>query len=171
MDVKGHAAIQARSSIIEFLVGTGRISLVALLVGIFVGVALDDVRLRRHALQESSAAHQYIEAAVHNDPGTMWDTYSPHARYVRGGDRDAYISFMLAGTHPRLGAPNDYRLVARVPLDGGGALLFYQVDNKTDAGLQQTLFPVLLDALGRVDDAGDDGIAFVPPHVSRQAAR
>lgn len=134
-----------------------------LFAGAFGAVVADDFHLRHEGPRESAAARQYIEGAVHNDPARMWQTYSSLARHERGDNRDAFISYMLAGTHPVQGAPNGYRLLASLPLDTGQTLLFYQVDNMTSRGIQQTIFPVLLDERGRVDGAGDDGIRFTPP--------
>src|SRR5579859_2673833 len=119
-------------------------SCVVIVVGLLVWLAVGDLRLRGQIPTESLAAHQYIEGAIHNDPTTMWQSYSPQAKQERGGDRDAFVAYMLAGTHPQRGRLNNYRLVASVPLDDGQTMLFYQIDSHTSTGIQQTIFPVMI---------------------------
>ena len=135
----------------------------AALAALTLVLAVDDIRMHRMRPYESREAHRYMDAVVHLDPAAMWDAYSPQARAARGGDRAAFIAYMLLGTHPPAGKANAYRLVARVPLDSGRALLYYQVDVATASGPQHFLFPVVIGAQGAVDDAAGDGVSFVPP--------
>ena len=129
-------------------------------------VTVDDRRTHGALPQDSAAAHTYMAAMVQNNPAAMWTSYSTSARQARGGDQAAFVAYMRLGTHPRSGPANPFTLVATVPLDAGRTLLFYQVALTTDTGPSHLLVPMVTDAAGAVDEAGDDGIFFVPPHSS-----
>ena len=129
-----------------------------------VVVAVDDLRTHHALPQDSPAAHLYMTAMVQNDPAGMWASYSASARQAQGGDQAAFVSYMLLGTHPRTGPANPFALVAAVPLEAGRTLLFYRVELTTEKGPSHLLVPVVIDPAGAVEEAGDDGIFFVPPH-------
>lgn len=128
-----------------------------------LGVALDDVRAHRDLPRDSAFARDYMAATVRLDPAAMWETYSEHARQVRGGDRAAYVAMMLQGTHPQQGPVNPIHLVGSVPLETGLTLLYYRVDLLATGGRQHVVMPVVIDGTGRVEEAGFDGLSFVAP--------
>lgn len=134
-----------------------------LLAVCLVGVTLDDLRTHRAVPQDSIFARNYMAAKVRNDPAGMWATYSEHARTARGGDRDAYVASMLQGTHPHQVPVNPFHLVGSVPLANKLTLLYYRVDLLASGGRDHVLIPVVTDATGQVEEAGFDGLAFIPP--------
>jgi hypothetical protein len=141
---------------------TGVATLLALALA---GLVADDLRVRHALPYESAAAHAYMVAMVENDPAGMWASYSASARQVHGGDQAAFVAYMRLGTHPRSGPANPFALVAAVPLDTGEALLFYRVALVTAAEPSHLLVPVVIDPAGAVEEAGGDGLFFVPPQA------
>jgi len=129
-----------------------------------IGAAVDDRRTHRALPQDSAAAHAYMAAMLQNDPAAMWATYSASARQARGGDQAAFVASMRLGTHPRSGPANPFALVAAIPLDSGLTLVYYRITLVTETGPRHLLVPVVTDAAGAVEEAGDDGLFFVPPH-------
>ncbi|GEM_PF-5424887 len=134
-----------------------------LLVLTLAGLVADDLRARRALPHGSAAADAYLAAMVQNDPAAMWASYSASARQARGGDQASFVAYMRLGTHPHSGPANPYALVAAVPLEDGLTLLYYRVALATETGPSHVLVPVVIDAAGAVEEAGDDGLFFVPP--------
>ena len=128
-----------------------------------VGLVADDLRAHRALPHESAAAHAYMTAMVHDDPGGMWATYSASARQARGGNEAAFVAYMHLGTEAPSGPANRFALVAAVPLESDATLLYYRVTLDGDAAASHVLVPVVVDQKGAVEDAGEDGLYFVPP--------
>ena len=139
---------------------------VLLLALSLIVVAMDDLRTHRALPKESAAAHAYMAAMVQNNPAAMWASYSASARQALGANQAAFVAYMHLGTHAPSGPANPFTLVAAVPLEAGRTLLFYRVVLSTATGPSHLLVPVVTDAAGAVEEAGDDGIFFVPPHSS-----
>ncbi len=128
-------------------------------------VVADDVYTHRALPRESAYAHRYMHGMVRVDPEMMWQAYSPRARHARGDDQTTFAAYLRLGTHLTAGTPNAYRLVASLPFDDGQALLYYQVGLSGGSGTHHLLVPVVVDREGRVEDAANDGVHFVPPTV------
>ena len=137
---------------------------VALVLALVIaGLAADDIRTHRALPHDGAAAHAYMAAMVHDDPAGMWASYTAAARQARGGNEAAFVAYMRLGTTARSGPANRFALVAAVPLEAGATLLYYQVTLVGTLPSSNLLVPVVIDQTGAVEDAGGDGLYFVPP--------